>query len=78
MLVLSRRNTEQIVIGDTIVVTVLSVKGNHVRLGIAAPNNVPVWRGELAARMKSGREYPSLADASSFRLRQVGELLSAT
>ena len=47
MLVLSRKLQQQIKIGDQITVTVLKVKGNTVRLGIDAPRNVRVVRGEL-------------------------------
>jgi carbon storage regulator len=47
MLVLSRRVGEQIVIQDDIVVTVVSVKGNQVRLGFNAPPEVTIYREEL-------------------------------
>ncbi len=47
MLVFTRRPDEQIVIGDDIVITVLSIRGPYVRLGIDAPVNVSVHRGEV-------------------------------
>ena len=47
MLVLSRKCTETIHIGDNIVVTVLEISRNRVRLGIAAPPGIPVMRTEL-------------------------------
>lgn len=47
MLVLSRRENECIKVGDSIVVTVVRVSGDKVRLGIEAPANVVVLRGEL-------------------------------
>lgn len=47
MLVLSRKPTERIQIGDSIVVTVVRVDGNTVRLGIEAPHDVRVYRHEL-------------------------------
>ena len=47
MLVLSRKKGQSIVIGGNIVVTVLSVDGAKVRLGIEAPEEVPVYRAEL-------------------------------
>ncbi len=47
MLVLSRKQKQQIKIGDDVVLTVLQVKGNTVRLGIEAPKEVHVIRGEL-------------------------------
>lgn len=47
MLVLSRRKSERIKLGDSIVVTVIRVAGDRVRLGIEAPSDVVVLRGEL-------------------------------
>ena len=47
MLVLSRKKDQQIVIDGEITIEVLKVKGNTVRLGISAPRNVKVLRGEL-------------------------------
>lgn len=47
MLVLTRKRGELIQIDGNIQVTVISVQGNRVRLGIEAPDNVAVRRGEL-------------------------------
>lgn len=47
MLVLTRKLGERIMIGDKIAVTVLQVRGNRVKLGIDAPGDVTVVRGEL-------------------------------
>lgn len=48
MLVLSRRESERIKLGDSIVVTVVRVSGDRVRLGIEAPSDVVVLREEIA------------------------------
>ena len=48
MLVLTRKYQEKIRIGDNITITVLRTKGKAVRLGIEAPADVPVIRGELS------------------------------
>ena len=47
MLVLSRKRNEQILIDGNITIEVLQVKGNTVRIGISAPRDVKVLRGEL-------------------------------
>ena len=47
MLVLSRRESERILLGDSIVVTVVRLGGDRVRLGIEAPQEVRVLREEL-------------------------------
>jgi carbon storage regulator len=51
MLVLYRRKSESVVIGDNIVVTVVDVRGNNVRLAFDAPRDVPVYRQEIKERM---------------------------
>ncbi len=48
MLVLTRKQNEKIKIGDNITITVLRMKGKAVRLGIQAPEDMTVLRGEIA------------------------------
>lgn len=50
MLVLSRKETEELVISDQIRIRVLRISGGTIRLGIEAPKNVTVRRAELAVR----------------------------
>ncbi len=52
MLVLSRKPGESIVIGDVVVVTVVETRGGNVRLGIAAPKEIPVHRQEIHQRIQ--------------------------
>ena len=52
MLILTRRTSETLMIGDSVTVTVLEVEGNQVRLGINAPKDVPVHREEVFERIK--------------------------
>jgi carbon storage regulator len=47
MLVLSRKQTERIRLGDSIVLTIVQVSGDKVRLGIEAPSDLLVLRDEL-------------------------------
>ena len=47
MLVLSRKSTERIQIGESIVITVPKIQSNAVRIGIDAPKEIPVLRTEL-------------------------------
>ncbi|HBO44308.1 MAG TPA: carbon storage regulator [Planctomycetaceae bacterium] len=53
MLVLSRRESERIRLGESIVVTVVRVSGDRVRLGIEAPASVVVLREEIASDSKT-------------------------
>lgn len=50
MLVLSRRPNEALHVGDDIVITVTRVRGDVVRLGIQAPKDVKIMRGELVGK----------------------------
>jgi len=52
MLILTRRVGETLRIGDDIAVTVLSIKGNQVRIGIDAPKAVEVHREEVFQKIK--------------------------
>jgi carbon storage regulator len=52
MLVLTRRPGEEIVIDDNIRITVVSVKGDRIRLGIEAPPHVVIDRSEIHERRK--------------------------
>lgn len=47
MLVLSRHRNESIMIGDEIRITVVDIRGDKIRLGIDAPNTIPVHRQEV-------------------------------
>ena len=47
MLIITRRPGEKVMLGDDVVVEVIEVSGNSVRIGIAAPRSVPVYREEI-------------------------------
>ncbi len=47
MLVITRKLEEKITIGNDITISVLGIKGNHIKLGIEAPRNTPVYRTEV-------------------------------
>jgi carbon storage regulator len=48
MLVLSRKTEEDILIGDSVVVKIIEIRGDKVRIGIEVPKDVPVHRREIA------------------------------
>jgi carbon storage regulator len=47
MLILARQEGEEIMIGDDICLKVVAISGNQVRLGFAAPPEVPIFRREI-------------------------------
>lgn len=52
MLVLSRKRGESITIGNGVTITVLSVHGDRVKIGVVAPAEVPVHRQEIYERIE--------------------------
>lgn len=52
MLILTRRIGETLMIGDDVQIAVLGIKGNQVRIGVTAPEDVPVHREEIYERIK--------------------------
>ncbi len=65
MLILTRRPGERVVIGDDVLVTVMEVSGQTVRLGIAAPERLAIYREEiwLAVREENRAAAEAAADA---------------
>ena len=68
MLALSRKQGESIVIGKNIEITVLEAKGDQVKIGISAPNSVPVYRKEIYAQIQEeNREAVANLDVESLK-----------
>lgn len=66
MLVLSRKLNESIIIDGNIRITIVGIRGNHVRVGIEAPGSVPIIREELQDRsMTNALVGPPAAAASA-------------
>ena len=53
MLVLTRKSNQSIMIGDEIEISVLSIMGEKVRIGIQAPRDIPVFRKEVYLEIQS-------------------------
>ena len=62
MLILTRRISESVIIGDDVKITVLGVKGNQVRLGIDAPMDISVHREEIYQRILDEQQGDSHSD----------------
>ena len=58
MLVLTRKSNQSIMIGDEIEVSVLSVLGEKVRVGIQAPRDIPVYRKEVYLEIQQDETTP--------------------
>lgn len=55
MLILTRKIGESLLIGDNIEITVLNVRGNQVKIGVKAPQDVAVHREEIYHRIKQAQ-----------------------
>ncbi|SFI14047.1 carbon storage regulator CsrA [Planctomicrobium piriforme] len=64
MLVLSRKQDEKIIIGDSITLMVVSIQGDKVRLGIEAPKNVSIHREEVYQAIQKERDAGSESENS--------------
>ncbi len=68
MLILARKKDESIIIDDHIEISIVEIKGDHVKIGIKAPQSVKIFRHEVylaiqeanKAAAKSGTELPSI------------------
>ena len=67
MLVLTRKTNERIMIGDSFVITLIEIRGNKVRRGIEAPNDVPVHRREVYDAIKRASHQAGRESASDDR-----------
>ncbi|QDU58116.1 carbon storage regulator [Aeoliella mucimassa] len=65
MLVLSRKESQRIRLGDSIVVTIVKIGGDKVRVGIEAPDNVLVLRDELETWDTEETPQPVVAEPSA-------------
>lgn len=59
MLVLTRKTDESVVIGENIVITILSIEGDKVKLGIEAPREIPILRKELHDAIREQEQLAS-------------------
>ncbi|MFD0965550.1 carbon storage regulator CsrA [Seminibacterium arietis] len=59
MLILTRKIGESLLIGDEVSITILSVRGNQVKIGVNAPKEVSVHREEIYQRIKEATQEKS-------------------
>jgi carbon storage regulator CsrA len=74
MLVLSRKCEQSLLIGDNIVVTVLSVDGDRVKLGVDAPRSVAILRHEIFEQVRSANTTAA-TDTASDNLHSIAAVL---
>jgi len=77
MLVLSRKQNEEILIGDNVCIKVIGVFGNKVRLGISAPDQVPIRRAEIDFSGRTSDRLPAVRhpECAEFTIGKHGDCL---
>ena len=71
MLVLTRKSNQSIMIGDEIEISVLSIMGEKVRIGIQAPRDIPVFRKEVYLEIQAERGQVSATPQVEAALRKL-------
>ena len=62
MLTLSRKKNESVVINNNIEITILDIKGDQVKVGIAAPKEVPIYRKEIYLQIQESNKSSMTAE----------------
>ncbi len=75
MLVLTRRLNQSIKIGDDIEITVIEVRGDQVRLGVAAPRDVSVHRKEVYLQIQQENRAAAQSVPEGVSLEALGEAM---
>lgn len=70
MLILSRKIDQKIRIGDNIILTIIDIKGDQVKIGVEAPNDVKVFRQEVFSAIQSENKA-----ANQISMEQLQKLL---
>ena len=77
MLVLTRKSNQSIMIGDEIEISVLSIMGEKVRIGIQAPRDIPVFRKEVYLEIQAERGQVTAGAAGRSRAAQAQHVARA-
>ncbi len=70
MLVLRRKTSESIMIGDDIEITVMGIEGDQIKLGIDAPKNIDIHRKEIYIDIKNQNSEAASVDIAA--LKEIG------
>ncbi len=70
MLILSRKKDESIVINDNIEISIVDIKGDHIKIGIKAPKDVKIYRQEVYEAIQKENEA-ALNSVTKFKLPKL-------
>lgn len=73
MLILARKENQSIMIGDNIEITIVSIKGDHVKIGINAPTDVKVFRKEIYEEIQNANK--EAVNIDPHKIKDISSLL---
>ena len=71
MLILTRKKGQSIIINDTIELTIVAVEGDQIKIGVKAPNDVPIFRKEVLEAIQQSNMEASRAQAAMETFRKL-------
>ncbi len=75
MLILARKENQSIMIGEDIEISILNIKGDHVKIGINAPSNVKVYRKEVFEEIQAANIEAVTTDLNA--VKNIGNLFKS-
>ena len=73
MLILDRKENQSIMIGENIEITIVSIRGDHAKIGIKAPRNIKVFRKEIYEEIQKSNIEASKINPES--IKNIGNLI---
>ncbi|NOY77248.1 MAG: carbon storage regulator CsrA [Calditrichaeota bacterium] len=75
MLVLTRKSGESLMIGETIVITVIEVRGGQVKIGVEAPREIAVYRKELLEKIRKENVEAGKIQKKDKKITSLAEII---
>lgn len=75
MLVLTRKSGESLMIGETIVITIIEVRGGQVKIGVEAPREIAVYRKELLEKIRQENVKAGNINTKGAKIISLAEII---
>jgi carbon storage regulator len=75
MLILDRKESQSIMIGNNIEITIVGIRGDHAKIGIKAPRDIKVFRKEIYEEIQKSNIEASKTKVNPDQLKNLGNLI---